>query len=143
MSYMTLLHEKTPYFRKEFVDDTFFTLFVLLRASDKHYISKYWGDGCMGRPHLKFGDRVPSLTLGLRSWKSRRVIYTIYLLSPEVRLSSTFSASSVNTGLYIPRMCSVLLSPSIYYYKIITSDDLRVVRSTFDTERSNEPELYP
>jgi len=38
----------------------FFTLFMLSHASDKHYFSKYWGDGCMGRPHLKFwGDRPP------------------------------------------------------------------------------------
>src|SRR6218665_3375271 len=28
----------------------FFTLFMLSHASDKHYFSKYWGDGCMGRP---------------------------------------------------------------------------------------------
>ena len=32
------------------VCNTVFTLFMLLRASVKHYFSKYWGDGCMGRP---------------------------------------------------------------------------------------------
>jgi len=31
-----------------------FTLFVLSRASEQHYFSKYWGNGYMGRPHLTF-----------------------------------------------------------------------------------------
>ena len=29
----------------------FFTLFMRIQ---QHYFSKYWGDGCMDRPHLKF-----------------------------------------------------------------------------------------
>src|SRR6218665_17807 len=49
-------------FKKEFLDDTyFFTLFELSPPFTQHYFSKYWGDQCMGRPHLKFwGDRPPS-----------------------------------------------------------------------------------
>ena len=41
-----------PFFTRKpyFLDHTFFTLFVLSLASDKHYFSKCWGDGCMGRP---------------------------------------------------------------------------------------------
>src|SRR6218665_3269772 len=37
----------------------FFTQFVLSHASDNTvgYFLKYWGDGCMGRPHLKFFGR--------------------------------------------------------------------------------------
>src|SRR6218665_1888687 len=37
ISYMTLLPEKNPYLRN------FFTLFVLSRASDKHYFSQILG----------------------------------------------------------------------------------------------------
>ena len=60
MSYVTLLHEKNPYFRKQFFDDTFFTLFVLVRASDKYYFSKYWGTDPWAVPQLKFwGNRPP------------------------------------------------------------------------------------
>ena len=32
----------------------------------KHYFSKYWGDGCMGRPHLKFWRDRPPVSLSLR-----------------------------------------------------------------------------
>ena len=44
------LHKKKHYFRKEFLDDTFFTLFVLLRASDNTTSQNIGGNGCMGRP---------------------------------------------------------------------------------------------
>src|SRR6218665_1495357 len=38
----------------------FFTLFVLSHTFDKHYFSKYWEDGCMGRhPISNFGGTVP------------------------------------------------------------------------------------
>src|SRR6218665_2531433 len=49
------------YFRKEFLDNTFFysvRAFVPIR---QHYFSKYWGRMHGPSPHLKFwGDRPPS-----------------------------------------------------------------------------------
>src|SRR6218665_2715254 len=39
----------SPFWRRKF--------FLVIR---QHYISKYWGDECMGRPHLKlWGGRPP------------------------------------------------------------------------------------
>src|SRR6218665_955212 len=43
---------KTPISEYNSFTTPFFTLFVLSRPSDKHYFSKYRGNGCMG--HLKF-----------------------------------------------------------------------------------------
>src|SRR6218665_3366559 len=65
---------KTPISESNSLMTPFFTLFVLSRASDKHYFSKYWGDGCMGRPpNSIFGGNVP---LGLRPCqRGRRSIY--------------------------------------------------------------------
>jgi len=56
------LHKIKHYFKKEFLDDTYFysvRAFVPIR---QHYFSKYWGDQCMGRPHTSNfgGDRPPS-----------------------------------------------------------------------------------
>ena len=49
--------------RKEFLDDTYFVYSVRPFAPiPQHYFSKYWGDQCMGRPHLKFGGTVPQST---------------------------------------------------------------------------------
>src|SRR6218665_1950675 len=69
MSYMTLSSREKPLFSENnSLMTPFFTLFVLSHASDKHYCSKYWGDGCLGRPHTSnfWGDRPPSPPLGLR-----------------------------------------------------------------------------
>ena len=62
------LHKKNHYSRKEFLDNTFFTLFVLSRASDNTILLKILRDGCMGRsPNLKFlGGPFPQSPLGLR-----------------------------------------------------------------------------
>src|SRR6218665_610614 len=58
---------KTPISKNNSFKTPFFTLFVLSHASDKHYFSKYWGDGCMGRhPISNFGGTVPQSPLGLR-----------------------------------------------------------------------------
>src|SRR6218665_2060286 len=61
---------KNHYFRKEFLDDTFF---YSVRTFAQHYFSKYWG----GRermhgpsPHQILGGPSPSLLLGLRPWLS-------------------------------------------------------------------------
>src|SRR6218665_828880 len=65
--YMTLPRKKDHYFRKEFLYDTFFYSLRTFARIRQHYFSKYWGDGCMGRPGrpppqiFKFlGDRPPS-----------------------------------------------------------------------------------
>src|SRR6218665_684086 len=51
---------KTPISENNSFTTPFFTLFMLSHASDKHYFSKYWGDGCMGsHPHLKFWGPAP------------------------------------------------------------------------------------
>jgi len=68
---MTFSSQEQPlFFRKEFLYETFFTLFVLSLASDNTTSKKYWRDGCMDRPpHLKFLGAVPPvLGLGLRPW---------------------------------------------------------------------------
>src|SRR6218665_1501553 len=56
--YVTLLHEKNPYFSE---NNSLMTPFLLcLRASDKHYFSKYWGKDAWIVPlHLKFGGDSP------------------------------------------------------------------------------------
>ena len=43
----------------------FFKLFSYIR---QHYLSKYWGDGCMGRPPTSNLGGVPPVPLGLRPW---------------------------------------------------------------------------
>src|SRR6218665_3550514 len=40
--------QKNHYFRKEFLDDTFFSVRTFARIR-QHCFSKYWGDGCMDR----------------------------------------------------------------------------------------------
>src|SRR6218665_2910917 len=58
---------ETPISENNSLMTPFFTLFVLSRASDKHYFSKYWGDGCMGRPPIQiFEGTFPSDPLGVR-----------------------------------------------------------------------------
>jgi len=53
---------KNPISENNSLMTPFFTLFMLSHASDKHYFSKCWEDGCMGRlPTSNFGgDRLPS-----------------------------------------------------------------------------------
>src|SRR6218665_1861541 len=71
------------------VDDPFFTrkgtiseknflttlLFYSVRTfarTRQHYFSKYWGDGCMGRPPPQIlGETVPPVPLGLRPCRLR------------------------------------------------------------------------
>src|SRR6218665_4163622 len=62
------LHKKNHYFSQEFLDKTiFFTLFVLLRASDNTISLNIWGDQCMGRPPPKIlGGPSPQSSLGRR-----------------------------------------------------------------------------
>jgi len=43
-------HKKNHYFRKEFLYDAFFHSVRTFARIPQHYFSKYWGDGCMGRP---------------------------------------------------------------------------------------------
>src|SRR6218665_1181903 len=67
MSYHPFFTRKTAISENNSLITSFFTLFVLSRASDKHYFSKYWGDGCMGRPPSQiFWGAVPKSPLGLR-----------------------------------------------------------------------------
>src|SRR6218665_1619742 len=64
-----------PLFQKYFFDETFFTLFMLLRASElKTLLLKILGGRMHGPfPHLKFfGGTVPQSSLGLRPWLIRR-----------------------------------------------------------------------
>src|SRR6218665_1316395 len=60
MSYMTLSSQEKALFQKSILNDTYF--FYSVRAFTpipQHYFSKYWGDQCIGRPHLKFWGTVP------------------------------------------------------------------------------------
>src|SRR6218665_2400869 len=43
-------HKNKHYFRKEFFYDTFCYSVRTFARIRQHYFSKYWGDGCMGRP---------------------------------------------------------------------------------------------
>ena len=59
--YDPLFTRNTPISEKNSLMTPFFTLLVLSPASDKHYFSKYWGDGCMDRPPPQtLGEPSPS-----------------------------------------------------------------------------------
>ena len=64
------LHKKKRYFRKEFLDDTFFTLFVLSRASDNTTSQNIvGGERMLGPPPVQIlGGPSPSPPQGLRPW---------------------------------------------------------------------------
>src|SRR6218665_1916495 len=68
MSYMTLSSHKNPLFQKEFLDDTFFTLFIFSHASDN--TTQNIGERMHGpSPTSNFGwGTVPSVPLGVRPW---------------------------------------------------------------------------
>ena len=52
--------KKNHYFRKDFLYDTFFYSVRTFARIRQHYFSKYWGDGCAGRPPTSnFGETVP------------------------------------------------------------------------------------
>src|SRR6218665_3285659 len=115
MSFITLPHKKNHYFRKEFLYDTFLkTLFVLSRASDKHYFSKYWGTDAWAVPHLKFfwgpspqfPPRSPPLywlpvrqrmhyRLSTIVWRCVLGIAPTYLLEPFILISSCTGRQSL------------------------------------------------
>ena len=61
-------HKNNHYFRKEFLYDTVFTLFVLSRASDNTTSQNIGGTDAWAVPHLTFGGTVPPAPLGLRPW---------------------------------------------------------------------------
>src|SRR6218665_302783 len=74
MSYMSLSSQEKPLLQ-QIIPRHLFTLFMLSYAPYKHYFSKYWGDGCMGHPHLRFfGGTVPIVPLGLRPCSIRHPI---------------------------------------------------------------------
>src|SRR6218665_4160991 len=58
ITYTAIFFKKSLYFRTRNLFTThFFTQSAHIR---KHYFSKYWGDGCMGRPPPQsLGDRPP------------------------------------------------------------------------------------
>src|SRR6218665_4089635 len=60
MTSMALSSREKPLFQKQFLDDTFFYSVRTFARIRKHYFSKYWGDGCMDVPHLKFGGPSPT-----------------------------------------------------------------------------------
>src|SRR6218665_4016140 len=63
MSYMILSSQgKALYFRKELLYDTFFYSVRTFARIRQHCFSKYWSDGCMGRPPTSnfWEDRPPS-----------------------------------------------------------------------------------
>src|SRR6218665_2041130 len=54
------LHQKTHYFRKEFLHKTICYSVRTFAHIQQHYFSKYWGDQCMGRPPTSnFGGPSP------------------------------------------------------------------------------------
>src|SRR6218665_1789441 len=62
--YDPFLAEKPLFQNKTFLRYTFFSQFVLCRASNKHYFSKYWGTDAWAVPHLYFwGGGRPSSPL--------------------------------------------------------------------------------
>jgi len=70
------LHKKNHYFRKEFLDDTFFILcsYLCARPTTQHYFSKYWGDGCMDRPPPQIlGGPLKRLSVGLLQRRTVRI----------------------------------------------------------------------
>ena len=63
------LHKKNTYFRKEFLDDTFFTLFVLSRASNDTISQNIGGTDAWAVPTSNlFGWNAPQSPIGLRPW---------------------------------------------------------------------------
>jgi len=59
--YHPFFTRKLPISEKNFLATSFFTLFVLSHASDKHYFSKYWGTNAWAVPPPQiWGDRPPS-----------------------------------------------------------------------------------
>src|SRR6218665_1456047 len=69
MSCMTIFHKKNTYFRKEFLDDTFFTLFVLSRASNNTISQNIGGTDAWAVPTSNlFGWNAPQSPIGLRPW---------------------------------------------------------------------------
>ena len=62
-----------------FMTPSFFTLFVLSRASDNTTSQNIGRDGCMGRPHLKFGWDRPPAPLGLRPCTCTAATETYYM----------------------------------------------------------------
>src|SRR6218665_478611 len=57
-TYMTLSSREKPLFhKKNFLDNTPFYSVRTFARIRQHNFTKYWGDGCMGRPHLKFWGR--------------------------------------------------------------------------------------
>ena len=66
--YDPFLTRKTTISEKNSLMTPFFYSVRTFARIGQHYFSKYWGDGCMGRPsHLKFGGASPQSPLGLRS----------------------------------------------------------------------------
>ena len=59
-------HKNNHYFRKEFLYDTFFTLFVLLRVSDNTASQNIGGTDAWASPTSNFRGTVPQSPLGLR-----------------------------------------------------------------------------
>src|SRR6218665_691634 len=104
MSYMTSVrpfpHKKTTISQKGFL---YITLFYSVRAFARirqHYFSKYWGDGCMGRPppHILRGTVPPvpprsppllrrGITRSSRVFSIRCRLYLAYILGAILKIS--------------------------------------------------------
>src|SRR6218665_955479 len=66
MSYMTLSSQKNTISERNSLTPPFFYCVRTCTLIRQHYISKYWEDGCMGRPPTSnFGGTVPPRSLPL------------------------------------------------------------------------------
>jgi len=106
--YDPILAEKPLFQNKTFLHNTFFSQFVLCNASDNTFLSKYWGDGCMGRPPPQIlegtSPRPPTsppmtVTRPITDWISQYVVLNGYLYDAfHTRL---FRGALSVTGMYM------------------------------------------
>jgi len=108
MSYMTLSSQEKPLFQKRI---PWWHLFYSVRTFApirQHYFSKYWGDGCTGRPPTSnFGGTVPPVPLSFRPCQQNVFDALLLLTSQHVGVGQI----CYNKGCFVWRLteCSVWL----------------------------------
>ena len=93
MSYMTLSSQQKALFQqKNSLTTPIFSSLQAFAPIPQHYFSKYWGDQCMGHPHLKFlGGPSPQSPLGLRPWWFNIKNVLVFLMCAICFLSTEIS----------------------------------------------------
>src|SRR6218665_2572641 len=99
---MTSFLEKNHYFKKEFLNKTFFTLFILSHTSDNTTSLNIGGTNACAVPHLKFGRAVhpsPPRAPGLRPWVTDNHFMMIDLTKqPETHFQAMQVMCTVGEG---------------------------------------------